>query len=302
MYFFYSDGIQSSKSSMGSSSQESNYSHSIEIPEIKHDIHDDDSFSSTTPMSSTPISPSSGPSSYAPIVVSGLNASKRAKMSRTEPPPPPSPQVDNKVYEFIDNILERTQEEKCTGYKKKIQNFCKVLGNMMEEIPENCFCAYMQESIKTLQNFQADSFFLVRAPTPTNLSDIPTVSTVSNLPDFPTASNPTASNATMQQLHTLQQLQIRRALQETTSSNNINITTVTMIPKTDNMDPNEFFHLNTETQTQPPLITTAVMNRNFVGNTEESSMETQSQEINEEYEGPGSQDALINDGQHIYIS
>ena len=97
--------------------------------------------------------------------------------------------MDNKVYEFIDNILERTQEEKVTGYKKKIQNFTKALGGMMEDVPENYFAAYMQESIKTLQMFNSESVVLVRTPTsiPANPPDIPATS---NLPDIPATSNP----------------------------------------------------------------------------------------------------------------
>ena len=122
MYFFLQTWSLSSKSAMGSSSQESSTSTSrntrtrpfLGLENTDND-DDDDSFTSSTPIS-TPISPISGPSSYPPIVVSGLQSGKRAKMSRTEAPPPPTPQMDTKVYDFIDKVLERTQESKPTGY------------------------------------------------------------------------------------------------------------------------------------------------------------------------------------------
>ena len=127
---------------MGSSSQASTTggsSHpSIETPNV--DMHDgDDSFSSTTPTS--------GPSSY------GFHNSKRQKMSRTSSPTPSGSQ-DTKMYEFIDSMISKHGEEKYTGYKKKISDFCKVLASVMEEIPESYFNDYMQECLKTLNNYQ----------------------------------------------------------------------------------------------------------------------------------------------------
>ena len=314
---------------MGSASQVSttgSTSHSIETPDIN--MHDDD-----VSFTSTPLSPSSGPSSYGhtgtPIVVSGLNASKRQKMSRTSSPQPPSATMDNKMYEFIDSMISKHDEEKCTGYKKKIQNLCKVLASMIEEIPETYFNEYMQECLKTLNNYQAAaSYVVINNPTPTpditsnvvNFQNMPQIQTASiqqlqtssnvvNFPmqtapmqQIPTSSNqqfpiPIATNVDITGPLDLAQFPAPANAPQilnppsTTNTSNVTITSVTMIPtKNEIKDPDVFFNMTSQ---EAAPTTEAVVNSNFVTDTvesqEEYSQETQSEDFND--------DALHNDGQ-----
>ena len=91
------------------------------------------------------------------------------------------------MYEFIDTMITKHGEEKYTGYKKKIQDFCKVLASVMEEIPETYYNDYMQECLKTLSNFQADNYVvnLVNAPTTDITSN---VVSFTNMPQLQTGS------------------------------------------------------------------------------------------------------------------
>ena len=162
---------------MGSSSQESTGSsirNKRSNPFLGLDNLSDEeevgSLTSLTPTD-TPISPV--PSSY-PIVVPGSGTGKRTRITRTDTPPPPTPQLDSKMYEFLDKVIARSQETPAaaTGYKLKIENFSKVLTGMMEDIPENCFSSYMQESIKTLQSFTNDFVLVTGRSTPTPVSNV----------------------------------------------------------------------------------------------------------------------------------
>ena len=263
---------------MGSSRQVSTTSqHSIDTPDV--DMHDgDESFTST------PLSPISGPSSSAltPIVVSGLNASKRPKTSRTSSPQPPSSQMDSKMYEFIDSMISKHGEEKYSGYKQKIQNFCKVLASMMEEIPASYFNEYMQESLKTLSNFQGDRYVVLPPTTDitsnvvnyTNMSQIQTGS----IQQFQTSSN--VVTGSIQQIATSsnsnQQFPIPIASNvDITAPSNVAQVPAPAPPKPPQIstsnpriinkikDPNVFFNM-ASSQMQPPTKTVAVENSNYV--------------------------------------
>ena len=299
---------------MRSSSQVSTTSqYSIETPDV--DMHDGDES-----LTSTPLSPIYGPSSSAltPIVVSGLNASKRPKTSQTLSPPPSNSQMDNKMYQFIDSMISKHGEEKYSGYKKKIQDFCKVLASMMEEIAESNFNEYMQESLKTLSNYQGDTYVVLPPTTDitsnvlnyTNMSQIQTGSiqqfqTSSNvvtgsIQQIPTSANsnrqfaiPIASNGAITAPSNVAQVTAPappkppQILTESTSNPRLKLK--------NNIYKDQNIFSNLASQMQPATKTVAVENSNYVLNTAQSqqserySMENQSQDLK--------QDALHNDAQ-----
>ena len=315
---------------MGSSSQVSTTGstshHSIETPDV--DMHDgDESFSSTT------LSPTSGPSSY------GLNTSKRQKMSRTSSPTPPGLPVDNKMYEFIDTMISKHGEEKYTGYKKKIQEFCKVLASVMEEIPETYYNEYMQECLKTLHNFQADSYVVlpVGAPTTditsnvvnfTNMLQLQTGSiqqfqTASNvvrgpIQQIPTSSNsnqqfpiPIASNADITpHLNVAQfpapappkppQILTDEPSTSNTGTSNVTITSVSLIPKNQLKDKREDTNIYFNMTSQMmPQINTASVDNSNYGLQTEDTLESEGDSM--ETQSPDSNDDALNqDGQGHY--
>ena len=293
---------------MGSSRQVSTSSqHSIENPDV--DMHDgDESFTSIASIS--------GPSSSAltPIVVSGLNASKRAKTSPTSSQPPSS-HIDNKMYEFIDSMISKHGEEKSSGYKQKIQNFSKVLASMMEEIPESYFNHYMHASLKTLNNYQGDRYFVLQQTKDitanvvnyTNMSQTQTASikqfssnvVTGSIQPIPTSSNcnqqfaiPIASNGAITAPSNVAQVPAPpppkppQILTDSTSNPRLKLK--------NNIKDQKFF-FNLASQMQPQAKTVAVENSNYVLDTEQSqesqgySMENQSQDLN--------QDALHDDAQ-----
>ena len=128
---------------MGSSSQESGTSTRTQRSRPFDDLDsttDDDSFSSSTFTYRPRCLPHSG---IRPSTRKAAENDSDRVISTTTPTP-----MDTRVYDFMENVLKRTQEPELSPYAKRINDFTKVLGSMMLEIPENCFAAYMQESVK----------------------------------------------------------------------------------------------------------------------------------------------------------